>query len=186
MLEQATALLALWNDVAPEHEDAYNAWHADEHVPERCTVPGILWGLRYAQAEAQPSAMPRYLTLYGLRDAAVLDSAPYQRLLREPTPASHAMRPSLRHLSRWVCRLHACAALHMQPRLRVHTCDARPDPGTVAMLLGERLVDAPALPWLQSGQGQAIAGSWLVCSAADADAGPGLLFERLSVGDIQA
>src|SRR5688500_2038945 len=104
MNDQATALLALWNDVGPELDAQYNDWHAHEHVPERLTVPGILWGRRYGRP-AEDGA-PRYLTLYGLRDAGVLDSEPYQRLLREPTPMSRAMRPALTNVSRWICTLH--------------------------------------------------------------------------------
>ena len=89
MADAATALLALWNDVDPALEADYDDWHAREHVPERLTVPGMAWALRYRWIAG--AAMPRYLTLYGLRDPAVLDGEPYQRLLREPTPASRRM-----------------------------------------------------------------------------------------------
>ena len=119
MAEKATALLALWNDVDPALDTQYNEWHAKEHVPERLTVPGILWAYRYGRSEADGT--PRYLTLYGLRDAAVLDSEPYQRLLREPTPMSRTMRPALCNVSRWVCTLHELPSFEHRNGLAVWT-----------------------------------------------------------------
>ena len=101
MHDGAGALLALWNDVVPDREPAYDEWHAREHVPERLTVPGILWGRRCGHPS--PQALPCCFTLYGLRDAGVPDSEHCQRLLRQPTPASAAMRPALRQVSRWIC-----------------------------------------------------------------------------------
>ncbi|MEY4748085.1 MAG: hypothetical protein RIQ60_299 [Pseudomonadota bacterium] len=166
----ATALLALWNDLDPAVDEAdYDDWHACEHVPERCTVPGILWGLRYRHTGGL--AMPRYLTLYGLADATVLDSAPYQRLLREPTPASRAMRPALRNLSRWVCTLQvATADIHAWAPLVVLALDRqadadRPDVACgLPLWLADRLHDATPLPWLAAGQARAsVVGDRLLC-----------------------
>jgi hypothetical protein len=198
--KRASALLALWNDVDPALDAEYNEWHANEHVPERLTVPGILWGLRYGRV-GESAAMPRYLTLYGLRDAGVLDSEPYQRLLREPTPMSRSMRPALMDLSRWVCALLTCDGLDRGSHLAVQTSDAEPAAADLAAyrlradntailghLTAERIAQAATLPWLQSGQGQAIEGRTLVCLAGDGDVFsrmPGLsqgpLFKRLVV-----
>ncbi|HSW03505.1 hypothetical protein [Aquabacterium sp.] len=172
MAEPATALLALWNDVDPALDAQYNEWHAQEHVPERLTVPGILWGRRYRRSSAD--AAPLYLTLYGLRDAEVLDSAAYQRLLQAPTPMSRTMRPALRNVSRWVCALHEQPALDGGSDLAIWTLadDAEParadDDALVGAcrgpdrLLAERLPQARPLPWLQAGQSQGIEGRWLV------------------------
>lgn len=160
-MPDATALLALWNGVAPEHEAEYNRWHAEEHVPERLTVPGMQWARRYAAL--WPQRGPRYLTLYGLRDASVLAEDAYQRLLRQPTPWSARMRPFLCDVSRWVCTL---AAPHAGPQggwLQLHTFDdAAPAPEQADDLLAERLLDAAPLPWLQGGQTLAVDGRWLV------------------------
>ncbi|MFX7078954.1 hypothetical protein ABTI16_19965, partial [Acinetobacter baumannii] len=43
-------------------------------------------------------------TLYDLEDMAVLASAPYRRLLTEPTPWTLGMRPSFRGFMRLCCR----------------------------------------------------------------------------------
>jgi hypothetical protein len=186
--QAASALLALWNDVDPALDAVYNDWHAREHVPERCTVPGILWGWRYRRADASP--MPRYLTLYGLRDAAVLDSAPYLRLLREPTPASARMRPALQNLSRWVCRLRVLQGIEACARLCVHALDAAsPEAAAVmhaqrargsGLLVAERLPDANPLPWLQGGQERAVRGDMLVCRGDNSLVPGASLYERLT------
>jgi len=197
MAEPVTALLALWNDVTPELEAQYNAWHAVEHVPERLTVPGILWARRYGRVGG--AATPRYLTLYGLRDAQVLDSAPYQRLLREPTPLSRTMRPELRNVSRWVCALHEDAGAGEGDRMAIQVLSSTVDdvlaarhalsrsPGVVGRLCAEKLSSANPLPWLGAGQGRGIEGDWLLCatmgdSAAVAPAlAAAALYERLPV-----
>jgi hypothetical protein len=156
----ATVLLALWNDVDPQHEVDYNEWHAREHVPERLTVPGIGWALRYAHCGGIES--PRYLTLYGLRDATVTDSAAYRRLLAEPTPASRRMRPTLRNISRWICTLDVNDGIGRFERLTVRTVDrsarqpTRPEGS--ALLVATRIPDAAALPWLAGGQARTMQG----------------------------
>lgn len=194
----ATALLALWNDVDPAQDAAYNDWHAREHVPERLTVPGMAWALRY-RCLNEPAPMPRYLTLYGLRDAAVLDSAPYQRLLAEPTPASRAMRPALRNLSRWVCTLDAQQGIERFAGLAVRTAarDAA-EPAAAseggALLRATRIPDAAALPWLAQGQARAVQGDRLLAWAANPDRAAALaqgawagatVYTRLPVGEAE-
>ncbi len=175
----AGALLALWNDVDAELDAPYNDWHANEHVPERLTVPGIVWARRYRRPTGMLS-MPGYLTLYGLRDAAVLDSEPYQRLLREPTPWSLKMRPALCNLSRWVCEIHDCADLDAGSRLAVWTlgdqrADGQPDIARLLSiphlghLVAKRQPQSRPLPWLQANQAHAIEGRWIVCLAIDHD-----------------
>lgn len=163
-MHEATAVLALWNDVTPTLHAAYERWHAQEHVPERLTVPGMLWARRYAAPWPQPG--PRYLTLYGLRDAQVLEGEAYRRLLREPTPMSARMRPHLCHLSRWVCALQRPQAGPVGHGLRVQTFDAAHRPAVEpGQLLAERLADAAPLPWLQGGQQAAVQGHWLAASS---------------------
>ena len=42
-----SAVLAIWNDIAPGGDAEFNHWHTREHVPERVGVPGFLRGRRY-------------------------------------------------------------------------------------------------------------------------------------------
>lgn len=100
-------LLVLWNGVAPGHEDEYEDWHEHEHVPERLAVPGFLWAQRWRRDGDGP---PDWLTLYGVRDAAVLEGAPYRSLVARPTPASARMRALLWRMERWTCEPAAPAA----------------------------------------------------------------------------
>lgn len=203
MADAATALLALWNDVTPEQDAHYNRWHGVEHVPERLTVPGILWALRYASTDLRQS--PRYLTLYGLRNAQVLESQQYLQLLREPTPTSRAMRPHLHNVSRWVCKLDTTTLTANAPQLAVQTWDdasiETPHPpagpfsdarAMIGCLLARRITTADTLPWLQITQqarDATIRGDRLRCVGFDAAQPPNdgalagsSIFNRLNAG----
>jgi hypothetical protein len=168
---QTTALLALWNDVDPIHDAEYNDWHANEHVPERLTVPGMLWGLRLLAMAG--GAGPRYLTLYGLRDVQVLDSAAYQHLLAWPTPMSARMRRVMHNISRAVYdvvtfrgSLAAPALLleedrddgqdddldHGQGDAEGEEGSLNADPAVLGLLRGVLRPDTQPLPWLGLGQ----------------------------------
>lgn len=98
---EGEGLLALWNGVEEARRREYEAWHTREHVPERLSVPGMIGARRYVRIEG---ALPDYLTLYAMRDMAVLDAPAYRRLLENPTPWSRTMRPSFRGFMRLACR----------------------------------------------------------------------------------
>ena len=71
----------------PQDETAFNAWYDEEHVPLRLATPGFLNGRRYrAAAHALSDQNRAYLALYDLESPAVLESEPYLRLGREPSP----------------------------------------------------------------------------------------------------
>ncbi|MGE0800783.1 MAG: hypothetical protein AB7G13_16610 [Lautropia sp.] len=194
----AGALLALWNDVTPGLEPDYEQWHAGEHVPERLTVPGIEWALRFRRDDdgTGPLRQRRFLTLYGLRDVAVLESAPYRRLLAAPTPASARMRPHLLNVSRWVCRVRerrgtGFAALPPS-EAGVPTPDAAASIAVLAVLpaghegpardalasaesggarqwlLARRCPEAAPLPWLAATHAAPVDGDWLAAWAVPA------------------
>ncbi|RZL96071.1 MAG: hypothetical protein EOP82_01460 [Variovorax sp.] len=162
------AVLALWNDVAPEVDAEYNEWHATEHVPERLTVPGMLWGRRYRRWG--DGVAPRYLTIYGMRDAQVVESGAYRLLLSNPTPMSARMRPHLCNLSRWICEVRELHGFDVSASLAAWTFEtddvarlrAAEFESRNGLLLACRLLDAAPLPWLQGEQGNAIEGNWLL------------------------
>lgn len=87
MLLTATAL-AIWNDVTPGGEPAFDDWHVNEHMPERLAVPGFLRGRRYTAER-----LGRYFTLYEVRDPLVLSSAAYRKRLDNPTAWSNRIVP---------------------------------------------------------------------------------------------
>src|SRR5437764_1150377 len=45
------AILAVWNEVDPAHEDDFNEWYYREHISERTMVPGLNRGRRYRAEE---------------------------------------------------------------------------------------------------------------------------------------
>jgi hypothetical protein len=94
--------LALWNDVDAACIAEYEAWHQQEHVPERVSVPGILSGTRY---ESDRADQQRYFTLYELNSLTCLASQPYRQLVEQPTPWSIRMRRSFRNFLRLTCQL---------------------------------------------------------------------------------
>jgi hypothetical protein len=96
------AFLALWNDVDTACIAEYEAWHQQEHVPERVWVPGILSGTRY---ESDRADQQRYFTLYELNSLTCLASQPYRQLVEQPTPWSIRMRRSFRNFLRLTCQL---------------------------------------------------------------------------------
>jgi hypothetical protein len=61
----------------PAFEEEFNAWYDTEHIPERLAVPGILTGLRFMHAGG---GTPRYLAIYDLEHASVMDSPAYLRV----------------------------------------------------------------------------------------------------------
>lgn len=61
-------------------EEEFNAWYDTEHIPERLSVPGILTGLRYMNVQG---GTPRYLAMYDLEHASVMDSPAYLRVAHD-------------------------------------------------------------------------------------------------------
>jgi hypothetical protein len=68
-----TALLLVVVDVDPEHEDEFNRWYDEEHIPEKRATRGFRSARRYASHD-RPG---RYLALYEIDDADVVTSAEY-------------------------------------------------------------------------------------------------------------
>src|SRR5215207_520609 len=60
----------------PTFEEEFNDWYDTEHVPERLAVSGFETALRYISL----SGAPRYLAMYDLASAKVLESPEYLRV----------------------------------------------------------------------------------------------------------
>ncbi len=61
------ALFAAIGDAPPEHEDEFNRWYDEEHIPLLSQVPGVLRARRFVD----PRGKPRYVALYDLADESV-------------------------------------------------------------------------------------------------------------------
>ena len=94
---QGTSFLAIWNDVAPQAEDEWDAWHTEEHMPERVRVPGFLRARRYFDWNRTHH---RYFTLYETERIEVLGSEAYTARLNDPTPWTQKMMPFFQNFIR--------------------------------------------------------------------------------------
>jgi hypothetical protein len=76
MSDTRRGLLLVMIEVDPAHEDEFNRWYNDEHLPERKACPGFLSARRFVAVEGEP----KYLALYELESPEVLQSAAYQKI----------------------------------------------------------------------------------------------------------
>ncbi|MGK0172914.1 MAG: hypothetical protein ACI9W2_004658 [Gammaproteobacteria bacterium] len=74
MSEQAPGLLLVMMEIAPEHEEDFNRWYDEEHVPERMSIPGFVRARRFRALEGTP----KYLALYELENVDALDTDLYR------------------------------------------------------------------------------------------------------------
>ncbi len=74
----AHALFIAIGDAPPDHEDEFNRWYDEEHVPLLSRVPGVLRARRFFD----PNGKPRYIALYDLADKSVPQHADWQAALR--------------------------------------------------------------------------------------------------------
>lgn len=77
---QAQALFLACGDVPAQHEAEFNNWYNSEHIPLLAAVPGVLRARRFLAVEGKP----RYIALYELIDANVIDSAAWHAALATP------------------------------------------------------------------------------------------------------
>ena len=92
-----------WNNVAPEHRAAYDAWHCGEHMVGRLTIPGFLRGRRYIAVDARRN----FLTMYEVEDLAVLTGADYLAKANSPSPLTLRTTPVVRDSIRGLSRVRA-------------------------------------------------------------------------------
>lgn len=90
-------------DIEPGSAAEHDAWHSQEHMPERLSIPGFLRGTRWRNE----SATPRYLVTYEVADASVLNSRAYLERLDNPTPWTTMMMQRYRNMARGLCSVIA-------------------------------------------------------------------------------
>lgn len=95
-MEDAKALLGVWMDPSPEREDDLNRWYAEEHLPDRLSMPGWLRGRRYLSLEGEH----KYVALYDLEDLGALSSAKYREAQANSTPWTRQVVDNLRGFTR--------------------------------------------------------------------------------------
>ncbi|WP_409054402.1 hypothetical protein [Variovorax sp. GrIS 2.14] len=194
MPKRASCILAHWNNIEPSAHHAHGAWQGRE-LTRFGAVPGVLWGRGYGQA--QSAVVPRYLTLYGLRDTSILESRAYKRALIDSVPTSQSARPPVRPVARWVCRVYGRPAGEPEGDLMVRTLSEFSDvlpvvdrmaqvPGKLHFLLAERLQTGLPLQWLSAARRDFVRDQWLLCATASdchpVQAAPdAVLFQRMKI-----
>ena len=84
-------LLMVYCDVPAEHEEEFNRWYNEEHIPERLAIPGVLNAARYKAVEGGPT----YLACYELTSSDAWYAEDWQKWLKNPTAWSKRMSPSV-------------------------------------------------------------------------------------------
>jgi hypothetical protein len=95
----AKAELFVWTDVDSNYDADFNRWYDREHMEERITIPGFIWGRRL---RLTAGAGPRYLALYRAKDIGVFTSDAYQQAFRHQTDWSNRNFPRMRNPRRRV------------------------------------------------------------------------------------
>jgi antibiotic biosynthesis monooxygenase (ABM) superfamily enzyme len=72
----APALLIVMVDINPEHEDDFNRWYNEEHLPDRVGLPGFISARRFISYEDGP----KYLAIYELENVDALQTEAYLAL----------------------------------------------------------------------------------------------------------
>ena len=94
--------ICIWNDITPEGEADFYAWHIEEHMPERVGIPGFTRGRRYVAGDEATS--PRFFTLYETVTVEVAVGQDYLNRLNAPTAwtkrATQGFRNTFRALTR--------------------------------------------------------------------------------------
>jgi hypothetical protein len=80
---------------------AHDHWHSHEHLPERIGIEGFL---RARRLVADDGREPRYLVVYEVASAAVMDSPAYMQRLNQPSEWSRRMMAQNLGLGRSLCR----------------------------------------------------------------------------------
>jgi len=100
----APGILAIWNDVRRGREAEFEQWFQGEHLKERLSVPGFLFGRRH-EAISGSSA---FFNFYVTESPAVLTAKPYLDRLNDPTPMTRKiMSDVFMNMCRTVCRRSA-------------------------------------------------------------------------------
>jgi hypothetical protein len=94
-------ILAIFNDCRAGRETEFETWFQGEHLVERLSVPGFVFGRRHKAL----SGSPGYFNFYMVETPEVLTSKPYLERLDHPTPLTRTiMSEVFVNMNRTVCR----------------------------------------------------------------------------------
>lgn len=87
-------LLLVMMDIDPEHEEEFERWYAEEHLPDRASCPGFLTARRFRAIEGGP----KYMAFYDLDGPEALETDAYRKI--RTTPWTRAMEPRFKNFKR--------------------------------------------------------------------------------------
>ena len=76
-------IMVVMMEVDPAHEDAFNRWYDDEHLPERLEIPGYISARRFKLVEGE--GVLKYLCIWELEDGSPLQSEEYKAQQQRPS-----------------------------------------------------------------------------------------------------
>lgn len=95
--------VAIWHDIAPEGLAEFYAWHGEEHMPERVSIPGFRNGRRFIAR----SADQQFFNLYETDSPEIVRGSDYKARLDSPTPRTLSAVKYFRQVARSLCRVVA-------------------------------------------------------------------------------
>lgn len=95
------AAMVSWHDLDSGTEVDHDDWHSHEHLFERVGLPGFKRGRR---CRSNGEAAEEYFLMYEVDDLSVLTSEAYLARLNDPTPWSTRIIPTIRNMTRTLCR----------------------------------------------------------------------------------
>ncbi len=98
-----TGSLFFWHDLNEGFDSDYEAWHSQEHMPERLRLRGFLRGRRYRNT----GLGPKWVIWYEVADPSVLSAPAYMARLDNPTPWTQRIVSEFGKTSRTVCSVAA-------------------------------------------------------------------------------
>ena len=135
-------ILAIFNDCREGREAEFETWYQGEHLLERLSVPGFLFGRRFESV----SATPRYFAFYLVETPAVLTSKPYLDRLDNPTPMTRKMMAEVFiNMNRTVCRRTVRRGRLRGAFAAVLRLNQKPDEAALAGALEQLASDARAV-----------------------------------------
>jgi predicted phosphoadenosine phosphosulfate sulfurtransferase len=85
-------------NTSEDHEQEFNAWYNEDHVPALVGVPGVYCARRYVAVKGDP----KYLAVYEMRDGAIPKTAEWNRAREFGRSAQ--IRPYLKDLTGVIAR----------------------------------------------------------------------------------
>jgi hypothetical protein len=93
--------VAIWHDIAPEGLAEFYAWHGEEHMPERVSIPGFCSGRRFVARAADL----QFFNLYETQSPQVIAGPDYKARLDNPSPRTLSAVRHFRKVARSLCQV---------------------------------------------------------------------------------